>query len=263
MAIQTSQAQRADAPDSRLAGRTGLFGTGAALPLEADIHGPVPGPARRLDPALAVGLVIGVLDVEHVPVVPAVTSAAAPSAAAPRRAGSRWRGLGQRLRTWGAGPDGAHLAWRAAPLPVYQLGTGAAPAVARTAPAAPAPVAVPTPVAVPVVAARPVEGPVDHELEAAIEFATDFSIDLLHSRVRLAAPKPRLTAPLRGVLAGVRGVASAAASWGAGTHGANLSWDRPVRPAEYGLTLPPLPAPRDSGTHLRQSGTHLDRQSVV
>src|SRR3954451_14790350 len=121
----------------------GLFGTGCWIPIEALVSAD---PRRTVEP----------------PRVPA-TRPPAPS---------RRRGLGRRLATWGAGPDGAHLAWRATPLRVHRLGGGPD----RSAPAA-APTATPAAVVRPAPAPRPV----DAELEAAIAFATDLTVDLLRS----------------------------------------------------------------------------------
>src|SRR3954447_1821437 len=135
----------------------GLFGTGCWIPIEALVSAD---PRGTVEP----------------PRVPA-TRPPAPS---------RRRGPGRRMATWGAGPDGAHLAWRATPLRVHRLGAGQAPA-ARTAAAAPRPP--PAAAAVP----PPARAPVDAELEAAVAFATDFTVDLLRTPARLAGPAPRRT----------------------------------------------------------------------
>jgi hypothetical protein len=216
MAIQTAPVRRTDVPAPCAPGSPGLFGTGPAQPAEFGIM-----PLAR---GLAVGMAVGVLGVEP---VHAPQQAVAGGPAQPQR------GLTRRLAGWGAGPDGAHLAWRRTPLRVHRLGGGPARSATATAPA---------PVR-PLPAAAVAPRPVDAELEAAIEFATDFSVDLLRTPARLAAPAPRLTAPVRALLSGLRGLARHAASWGGGTHGARLSWDRPVPPPVYGLALPPLPEP--------------------
>jgi hypothetical protein len=233
MAIHTAQVARTGVPAAPASGPGGLFGTGPARPSAAEPAGAgatgraadrAADRAGELARSLAVGLAVGVLGVEpdHVP----TTGRPAPS---------RRRGLGRRLRTWGAGADGAHLAWRATPLRVYRLGDGkeqpirpGSPVVevGRSARRQPAPTPVPDP-----------------DLEAAIEFATDVTVDLLRSPARLVAPAPRLTAPLRHLVSGLRGLTRQAASWGAGTHGSRLSWARPVPPRVHALTLPPLPEP--------------------
>jgi hypothetical protein len=221
MAIQTVPAARADA--LAVAGHPvpagpALFGTGPAQPVHlADLS--------DLDTA----------DLAERPAVssPAVDPGSIPAAGRAER--SRRRRLGRRIASWGAGPDGAHLAWRATPLRVYRL-TDGTDGAAR--PAGPVSGAATRPAAV-----APVQRRVDADLEVAIEFATDFSVDLLHAPARLAAPAARVTAPVRCLLAGIRGMARAAAGWGSGTSGAHLSWGRPAAPRVYRLSLPPLLAP--------------------
>jgi hypothetical protein len=229
MAIQTAQAPRATRPAVRPAAGPGLFGTGSAMVDETDLFGATD-LAADLAAGLAAGLAVGVLGVE-----PRRSTPGAPAPAlSPRR-----RTLRRRAATWGAGPDGGYLAWRATPVRVFRLGGGPDTRVARSPAVAVPAVALP---AVPAAVAAPPTpaAPVDPDLEAAIAFATDFSVDLLRTPVRLAPPAPRRTAPVRALLAGLRGLARVAAEWGSGAHGARLAWDRPVSPQVYGLRLPPV-----------------------
>ena len=226
MAITTAPVQRTDAPAVPVATPAGaapfgLFGTGPAAPREGALAGTG---TADLAVGLAFGLAVGVLGV--LPGPPASDRTPDQPRRTPRR-------LVRRAARWGAGPDGAHLAWGAAPA-VYRLGGVADRSVARVPSAAP----VPTPAA----AAAPAAPPVDPDLEAAIAFATDFSVDLLRTPVRLAAPAPRRTAPVRRLLGLLRGSARRAAGWGSGTHGAHLAWDRPTPPRVHGLTLAEPPA---------------------
>src|SRR4051794_33862041 len=111
------QAPQASPPATAASAGPGLFGTGCWFPVEALVSA---------DPVVAV----------RPPRAPA-----APPPAPPRR-----RAPGRRPALWGAGPDGAHLAWRAAPLRVHRLGAGPAPAARTAAPAArPAPTAAAVP----------------------------------------------------------------------------------------------------------------------
>ena len=232
MTITTAPVQRTDAPALPAAvpaaAPFGLFGTGPAAPRESVLSS---AGTAELAAGLAFGLAVGVLG---------VTPGSSPVHRAPQQPRRTRRRLGSRAGSWGAGPDGAHLAWGAAPT-VYRLDGGADRSVAparTSAPVAAAPVATPAaPIAVPAPPA-----PVDPDLEAAIAFATDFSVDLLQSPARLAPPASRRGAPVRRLLGLLRESARRAAGWGSGTHGAHLAWDRPTPPRVLDLTLEPAPA---------------------
>src|SRR4051812_15553814 len=138
------------------------------------------------------------------------------------------RTLARRAGAWGAGPDGEWLAWGRAPLTVHSLGGASA---------APRPTAGPRPAARPSCAPAPAPTAVDPDLEAAVAFATDLTVDLLTT----SAPwrQTSFAARLVGrVLHPLRAAAHRAARWGSGDHGARLAWNRPVPPTVHRLTLP-------------------------
>ncbi|MCZ2821365.1 hypothetical protein O2V63_13550, partial [Modestobacter sp. VKM Ac-2977] len=237
MAIQMAPVRTTELPTARDTGRLGLFGTDTPAPNTTDLAF-----------GLAIGLAVGVLGMGPDPVVDHDVPVRPPR--------SRRRQLARRAATWGAGGDGAHLAWRATPLPVYRLTDGPDRSVSRPAPVpavAPAAERAPAPSAPPAV---------DHELEAAIEFATDFSVDLLTTPTRLAAPPSRLTAPVRQLVSRLRSVSRRAAAWGSGPNGASLSWDRPVAPRTHQLTLLALPERTQSDIDLRHSDIDLRHSDI-
>ncbi len=108
---------------------------------------PVPVPAARPRP------------LPPAPVPAPVWTAPAPAPASRRGLRARVRGLVRRLALWGAGPDGAHLAWgrpaAPAPRPDGPVVLTELPNTPTVQPAAPSPAAALRPARVPRPAARP------------------------------------------------------------------------------------------------------------
>ncbi|WP_166521269.1 hypothetical protein [Modestobacter roseus] len=90
---------------------------------------------------LAVGLAVGVLGLRATSTDDATCATAEQSVPFPVRRGllSRPRALVERASRWGAGPDGAHLAWNRPPQRVYRLTEGAVRPVPQPAAERPAP----------------------------------------------------------------------------------------------------------------------------
>lgn len=125
---------------------------------------------------------------------------------------TRARTVARSAGLWGAGPDGARLAWGGTPTQVYRLGTPGAEIRHRAPePQSPRPTT-------PEPARRPAPAD-DAELAAFLVRATDLGADLLTHPV----PGPRRRSPVRTLLARLRRGIRQAGSWGAGPDGERLA----------------------------------------